>query len=149
MSIVPQSPTLARRALAGLRRERGLSLVIVSTLALAMAGVAIHATVVDRRFARPLPEVADVASLDRIWASLESRPERRTGLTWADWQDLRRELAEHYVAVAAASRFEASLLAGGEPRRVQVEAVDGDWFGVLGAAARLGSAIDPRTRTSR
>ncbi|HVS14184.1 MAG TPA: ABC transporter permease [Thermoanaerobaculia bacterium] len=135
--------SIVRRALAGLRRERALSAVIVVTLALALAGVAVQVRVVDRLFLRPLPAVTDADQLDRIHATFVDRPERRSRLTWADWQDLRSELGGLYLGAAATSSFPASLIAGGEPRRVDVAAVDGAWFGLLGANARLGTAIDP------
>jgi putative ABC transport system permease protein len=139
--------SLLVRALAGLRRERALSAVIVLTLALALAGVAVQVRVVDRLFVRPLPAVQGAEQLDRIRSTFEDRLERSSDLTWADWQDLRGELGDVYAGAAASSRFEASLIAGDEPLRVEVEAVDAHWFGVLGVATRLGTAIDSATAT--
>ncbi|HEU5182789.1 MAG TPA: ABC transporter permease [Candidatus Polarisedimenticolia bacterium] len=128
-----------RMATRTLRRAPGFAAVAVITLALGIGASTAIFSVVDAVLLRPLP-YPDPNRLVRVW---EQSPDgRRMNLSDPNFQDFRAQ-NETFTALAEYAVTQASVSAGGEPLRLDVAYVSGDFFKAMGVQPARGRAFLP------
>ena len=122
----------ARLALRMIRREPGIALLAVVTLALGIGATTAIFTVVDSVLLRPLP----YREPDRLVVALHG--ETASGpVSPADFFDYRRN-AHSFERLAAAQAWGATLGGGDRPERIAGIQVSADMFDLLGVPAAHG-----------
>ncbi len=119
-----------------LRKSPGFTAVAVLTLALAIGANAVVFSVLNALILRPL----DVPRPESLYAV-----EHRGGalaLSYPDYLDL-RDRNRSFDGLAAYSSIQAGLDTGGNPGRVFVDEVTGNYFDVFGIRPYLGRFIHP------
>jgi len=127
----------------GIRRERGSSLVIVATLAVALGASITLATVIEAVLLRPLP-AREQQRLRMMWETdLDGeRPLVEVSLpNFADWRDQSQSF-ENMAAVAALD-WGIVFKSEGPPQKVGLRAVSASFFETLGVEALHGRTFLP------
>ncbi len=122
--------TSLRDAARGLRRSPGFTVVAVLSLALGIGAGASIFSLVDALVLRPVPGVADPARVVEVTGESFTYPATRDYIDAVGSARL-TGFAPRWVA----------LTTGGEAERVEVVAVTGDYFGVLGVRPARGRAL--------
>jgi macrolide transport system ATP-binding/permease protein len=130
-----------RHSLRRLRREPGLSVVVIATVA---AGIAASATVfalIDALFWKPLPGIVEQSRLVNVHATA---PDGSTfhSVSYPTWRDLGNGGGSFSGLAAFSSRL-VSLSEAGEPKLAIAQIVTGNYFQVLGARPELGRFFGP------
>ncbi len=137
-----------RHAIRGLRRQPGLTITALATLALAVGGATGIFSVVDAVLLRPLPGVRDpdrLVTFSRIQPSGTydnfSLPDFRG---YAAGAPAFGSVSAHVGAVVSAGiETSAGTAAGGEPaRRLRADLVTGGYFATLGVTPLRGRLLD-------
>jgi predicted permease len=136
-----------RLALRLVARSPLFALAVVATLGLGIGANTAMFTVLDQVLLRPLPvrSPADVVVLDSPGpdtGSFEVSSDFSTPFSYPLYRDLRDGTREE-VALLARFRTRANLAADGEPERVGVELVSGNYFDVLGVGSAAGRVLAP------
>jgi putative ABC transport system permease protein len=128
-----------RHAMRALQRQRGLSVVVVITLALAIGANSAIFTVVNAVLLRPLP----YASPDRVVLISEVDPRGRdTGVSIPNFEDLSRRLTT--ITGLSLVGFQTANLTGvPEPDRLRAGFVSSSFFDMLGVPPAIGRAFTP------
>ncbi len=124
-----------------MRRGRGITVVVVLTLAVGIGANAAIFSVVDAVLLRPLPFVG-ADRLVNLYEQHLARGFARFPVSVhnvADWRDQ----ATTFAGMAAYSAQSANLTGGAAPERVIFAVVSDDLFDVLGVAPMLGRAFRP------
>jgi putative ABC transport system permease protein len=126
-----------RHAMRSLRHERGLSLVIVATLALAIGANSAIFTVVNAVLLRPLP----YAQPDRVVALFEVDPRGRdTGVSVANFEDWRQRMTT-ITGISLVGAQTANLTGVPEPDRLRAGFTTSAFFEMLGVQPTIGRAF--------
>jgi putative ABC transport system permease protein len=128
-----------RHALRALRQQRALSLVILTTVALAIGANSAIFTVVHAVMLRPLP----YADPDRVvMLSMVDRAGRDQLLSVPDYEDLRDTL-RHITGLSLMGTQTANLTGAAEPDRLRAGFVTAGFFAMLGAQPVIGRGFAP------
>ena len=131
-----------RYGLRGLRRNAVFSAVAIATLALGIgANTAIY-SVLDAVLLRPLPYPGS-DRLVLVWSEYREARQSRIPASGPELHEIRRR-ASLLSDVAGVWVTHAALTGRGEPERVRVAQVTGNFLSVLGVPARLGRLLAPR-----
>jgi putative ABC transport system permease protein len=122
-------------------KDRGTSLVVVFTLALAIAANAIVFGFADLLILRPLP-LDNAARLVTIYGVDRRLRANRERLSIADYLDLEQQ-ATSFAAVAGMTTRQASLTGSGEPLAVTVNFVTANLLATWGVKASIGRTFLP------
>lgn len=117
----------------------GFSAVVVAIFALGVGATTAAYTVADFVLVRPLP-FSQPERLVKIWAN--SPGYSRMELSPPNFRDL-KEGAHSFTSLGAYYTVSATLLHGGEPRRLLGTAVTGEVFSTLGVSPLFGRALGP------
>lgn len=132
-----------RYGLRALRRDRGLAVAAVSTLALGIGvGTAIF-SVVDGVLFKPLPGIREPGRLVALYSDdrATAMPEFQ-GIPYPDYRDY-RALDDVLSGLATYVRMSFVIAGSDGHRRVVGELVSGDYFEVLGTQPALGRLLQP------
>src|SRR5262245_27716873 len=130
-----------RYALRTLVKDRAVSAIVVSCLAL---GIGVNATlfsVVDGVLIQPLP-FASPERLVRLTETFERRGIRRNGVSYPDLRDW-KEAATSFEIVGAMTACSLAIADNGDPERVLGAAVSWEMFPMLGVPPALGRSFAP------
>jgi predicted permease len=130
-----------RHALRRLRREPGISAVVIATVAVGIAGSASVFTLIDALFWRPLPGIVEQKRLVNVHATAPDGSSFHS-VSYPTWRDLADGEGAFSGLTAFSSRL-VSLSPAGEPRLAIAQIVTGNYFRVLGARAQLGRFFGP------
>ncbi|HWW85081.1 MAG TPA: ABC transporter permease, partial [Vicinamibacterales bacterium] len=148
-----------RHSARGLLRSPGFAIAIVVTLALGIGGNAAIFSIVDQLLLRPLP-YPEGDRLLMVYEAFTGPRGPREGTSpapkhnsvstanWLDWQRKNRTLQ----SLAAWVTYSVTLTGGGEPERLNAQAVSSEFFPLLGVNPILGrtiSAEDDRPKGPR
>src|SRR5690606_13313456 len=129
-----------RLAIREIMRERGLSAVVVMTLALGIGFATALFSVVNGVLLRPLPYV-DADRLVYLWQNDRATGTEREPIGSADFFDF-RDRTRSFAGVGLWGTYSASLLReGAEPLQLAVAVVSPELGGVLGIQPLLGRGI--------
>ena len=132
-----------RYAARGLARSRSFTAVAILTLALGIGANTAIFSVVDQLLLRPLP-YPDGNQLLTVYESFRSAPgsdgRARNDVSPANWLDWQRE-SRTLQNLAAWDTFTLTLTGGGEPIRLNAQAVSWEFLPLLGVEPFLGRAI--------
>ena len=133
-----------RHALRALRASPGITFASIVVLALGIGASTAVFSVVNGLLLRPLP-VAAQDRLVRIWKSDVERGMERVPLLYPEYLEWSRrsQSFESIAAVWARGTQEGLLLGSGEPVRLEVATVSGNFFDVLGASSLVGRTLRP------
>ncbi len=125
-----------------LRRSPGYTVVALLTLAIGIGGTTAIFSLIDGLLFKPLP----FREPDRLVNLFISARESPTGpanpFPWSyPKYRLTERTATSFEAMAGFSSGDANLLTG-EPERVRIEYVSGDYFRILGVSPAVGRALD-------
>jgi predicted permease len=120
-----------------LGRNRGLTFVAVTTLALGIGANTALFSIVDTVVFRPMP-YADPGRLVKIWGSGSAEPTDNVSLP--DFQDI-RDQNDVFEQIAADDGAEIALTIPGETRRSTGAQVTDTWLSTLGVRPILGRAL--------
>src|SRR5688572_4278850 len=122
-----------------LLRARGFAAIAIITLALGIGGTTAIFSVVDAVLLRPLP----FPEAERIVVprSVNLKTSDDWSITYADYVDWRDEKFFQHVAIY--QNVELDLASDDLPDRVNVAAVYGEFFSVLGVRPALGRVLQP------
>ncbi len=140
-------PTLfddLRQALRALLRSPGFALTAALTLALGIGATTTLVSALDRLVLRAPPGVEAPQQIVRAYlryASPQIGEYTNASTSWPDYQSLLR--AKSLSAVAAVYNTYGSLGRGAESRPVRLQAVTGNYFGMLGTRSVLGRTLLP------
>jgi len=130
-----------RYAVRTLLKRPGFTLVAVLTLALGIGANTAIFTVIDAVLLRPLPYAQPdrLVDINHFYPSLNNL---RAGVSVPGFRDYsaRRDVFEHSAVETPAAM---NLTGAGEPERVNLIRVSGDFFTTLGVAAALGRTLRP------
>lgn len=127
-------------ALRSLRRDRGLSALVVLTLALGIGFATALFSVVDGVLLRPLP-YADPQGLVYVWQNDRATGTTREAMGSADFYDF-RDRTRSFDGIAMWGRYEASLQReGSDPVQLRLAVVHHDLDDVLGVAPAIGRGV--------
>jgi putative ABC transport system permease protein len=128
-----------RHAMRALQKQRGLSVVVVLTLALAIGANSAIFTVVNAVLLRPLP----YATPDRVVLISEVDPRGRdTGMSIPNFEDWSRRLTT--ITGLSLVGFQTANLTGvPEPDRLRAGFVTSSFFDMLGVPPAIGHAFTP------
>ena len=122
-----------------LLRARGFAAIAVITLALGIGGTTAIYSVVDAVMLRPLPfPEAERLVVPR---SVNLKTGDDWSISYADFVDWRNEGFFEHVAIYQGSNLD--LAGEGDPDRVSVAAVSGEFFSVLGVRPLMGRVLQP------
>src|SRR3954470_20128476 len=128
-----------RYAFRTLRKAPGFTLVAVFALAVGIGGNTAIFSLLDAVRGGALP-YRDADRLVLIWGTvLRSKVERR-GASYPDFQDWRRQ-SHSFEDMAAADTQSMTLIADGDPERIQTEFVSAAYFSLLGVSPARGRAF--------
>jgi len=128
-----------RYGVRNLRGSPGFTAVAVATLAIGIGVNSAIFTVIEAVLLRPLP-VSDPDALVMIWENNVVRGRDRNVVNPANflaWRERNGVFAE----MAGFSRWDTSLTGLGDPERLEIEAVTGNFFHTLGVGAALGRVL--------
>src|SRR5262245_42771521 len=129
-----------RAALRLCRRQPGLSLFAVLTLAFGIGGAAAVFTLVQAVLLNALP----FREPDRLVWMYNLRTERdRAPLSIPDLDDYRRDNST-LEGLAPFTNWTANLTGAGEAERLEGVRVSGEFFPLLGTTASIGRTLEPR-----
>ncbi len=129
-----------RLGLHSLRRDRGLSTLVVLTLALGIGFATALFGVVDGVLLRPLP-YATPERLVYLWQNDRATGTTREAMGSADFYDF-RDRTRSFEAVAMWGRYEASMQReGGDPVQLRLAVVHHDLDDLLGLTPVLGRGV--------
>ncbi len=122
-----------------LLRARGFAAIAIVTLALGIGGTTAIFSIVDAVLLRPLP----FPNAERLVVprSVNLKTGDDWSIAYADFLDWRDQKFFQHVAVF--QQVEMDLASDGDPDRVDVAAVSGDFFAALGVQAALGRVLQP------
>ena len=123
-------------ALRAARRRPGYALAVIATLAIGIgANTAIY-SVFNWVLFRPLPGVARPGEL----VTVRYQTAKRDGSYWVSYRDFAdlRDGVTGFTSFAASLPLRVDISIGGDPRRVDAEAVTADYFTVFGVRPLLG-----------
>lgn len=124
-------------ALGLFRRAPAFAAAVVLTLAVGLGSLTATFALLDAFLLRPPPLVADPARVVRLSESFNSRPDRPLGISYPDFDDIRRR-APAFSSLAACLPRTVILGAGVAPLRVLGTDVSPAYFSVFGVRPRLG-----------
>jgi putative ABC transport system permease protein len=122
-------------------RQRGTTLIILLTLALAIGANTAVFSAVHTVLIRPLP-YQDPESLVMLWEKREAEGVMKNSVSAADYLDWAR-LSQSFTAVAAHTEVTADLTGEGDPEKLPMASVSTPFFEVLGVRPVLGRAFEP------
>lgn len=129
-----------RLAIRALVRDRGLSTLVVVTLALGIGFATALFSVVDGALLQPLP-YADAGRLVYLWQNDRATGTDRENIGSADFYDF-RDRTRSYTGVAMWGRYSGSLLRPpAEPLQLDMAVVHHDLDDVLGISPLIGRGI--------
>src|SRR5262245_48802886 len=128
--------TLALRLL---RRNPGVSLAAILSLALGIGANTAIFTVLNGSVLKPLP-FADPDRLVMVWETSRDTPTRPVAP--ANFTDWRRD-TRSFTGLAAFDLSSTTLTGGTEPERLRAMSASGNFFELLGARTALGRALLP------
>src|SRR5262245_4654630 len=131
-----------RYALRSLVKDRAVSAIVVSCLAL---GIGVNATlfsVVDGVLIQPLP-FASPERLVRLTETFERLNIRRNGVSYPDLRDW-KEAATSFEMIGAMTARNLAIADGGDPERVLGAAISWEMFPMLGVLPALGRRFGPQ-----
>lgn len=130
----------ARLALRSLRRDPGLSALVVLTLGLGIGFATALFSVVDSVLLRPLP-YADAEQLVYLWQNDRATGTAREAMGSADFYDF-RDRTRSFEGVAMWGRYEASIQRdGADPVQLRLAVVHHDLDDVLGIVPTIGRGV--------
>src|SRR5271156_2961626 len=129
-----------RYAVRMLRRSPGFAFVAIATIALGIGATTAIYSVIDATLLHPLP-YPNPTELVRLEDNLPGVGAHDVGISIPELKDLQSSEIFQYVSVYG---FGSTNLTGSaQPTRIIFKPVTPNYFGVLGAEARLGRTFDP------
>ncbi len=122
-----------RQALRGLLKTPAFTVTAVLTLALGIGANAAIFSLVDRMLLKPLP----LPQADRLVVVTEFRDPGYDNFSYPDFLDVQRE-SRSFSGMAGLLQSTAVLSGDGEPERLRMGNVSGNFFQVVGVQPRLG-----------
>jgi putative ABC transport system permease protein len=128
-----------------LLRSPGFSFIVIATLALGIGATTAIYSVIDATLLHPLP-YPNPTQLIHIEDDLRGTGAKDVGVSIPEWRDLESSGIFQSVSLAGHGA-NVNLTGGAQPERLTFKAVSPNYFAVLGVAAQLGHAFDPRDVT--
>src|SRR3990172_10442220 len=125
-----------RYAIRNLRKQRGFSIVVILTLALAIGGTTAVFSVVHAVLIRPLP-YPDADRLVLIWNRYGKMKASQANNSPPDFLDRKRE-SRTLQSMAAIEESSVNLIGRGEPQRLRAARISASLFTTLGVSPFLG-----------
>ncbi|HEX8292484.1 MAG TPA: ABC transporter permease [Pyrinomonadaceae bacterium] len=133
-----------RYALRMLWKNPGFTAVVVLTLALGIGANTAIFSVVDAVLLRPLP-FHDPEQLVLVRDDLTGRQAENVGMSVPELKDLQQS-TDVFEEVSGVWPVDANLTGSDRPERIELLAVNANYFTLLGAGARLGRVFGPQDR---
>lgn len=122
-----------------LKRNPGFSALAIVTLGVALAASAVMFSIIDGVFMLPLP-YNDVDRLYCIYST--SKPGDKSDLTAGEFVSLKKRSRCFEGFAAVNHRYSVTLVDKGFPDRIDVAAVNEDFFNVIGGRAAIGRLLE-------
>ena len=136
-----------RYAFRTLLKSPTYALIAVLVVALGIGANAAIFSFVDAMLLRPLP----YANADRLYAPISLNPSRgstRSSITYADYEDWKRE-RDVFASVALANPTTVDLTGAGEPERIDALSVSEEYFALTAAQPLAGRVLQPSDHAAK
>ena len=130
-----------RHAVRAARQTPGQTLLIVTTLAIAIGSTTVGFSFADTIMLRGLP-VSEPEDTVIVYAIDARQPDRRVGLYFEDYLDM-RERVQTVQQLSAWAQARATLVRGGDTYATTISRVAGDLFNAWGLRLTLGRGLRP------